>query len=36
MPWQERSAMEEREAFVGEYLTELWTMTELCLVRDQS
>jgi putative transposase len=32
MPWQERSAMEEREAFVAEYLTDLWTMTELCAV----
>ena len=32
MPWQERSAMEEREAFVAEYQTGLWTMTELSAV----
>lgn len=30
MPWQERCAMDERTTFVGEYLTGLWTMTELC------
>lgn len=30
MPWQERSAMDEREGFVAECLTELWTMGELC------
>lgn len=30
MPWQERSAMDERAALVREYLTGLWTMGELC------
>lgn len=30
MPWQERCAMDQRRLFVGEYLTGLWTMTELC------
>ncbi len=30
MPWQEQSAMDERESFVADYLTEVWTMTELC------
>lgn len=30
MPWQERCAMDQRTAFVSEYLTGLWTMTELC------
>src|SRR5918996_115177 len=30
MPWQERSAMDDRESFVADYLTEMWTMTELC------
>ena len=30
MPWQERSAMDQRESFVADYLTEMWTMTELC------
>ena len=30
MPWQERCAMDERMTFVSEYLTGLWTMTQLC------
>src|SRR4051794_19770277 len=30
MPWQERCAMDQRRSFVGEYLTGLWTMTQLC------
>jgi putative transposase len=30
MPWQERCAMDERVSFLAEYLTGLWTMTELC------
>jgi transposase InsO family protein len=30
MPWQERCAMDQRRLFVGEYLTGLWTMTQLC------
>jgi putative transposase len=30
MPWQERCAVDERTRFVGEYLSGLWTMTELC------
>lgn len=30
MPWRECCAMDERTTFVGEYLTGLWTMTELC------
>src|SRR3954467_7945860 len=30
MPWQERCAMDERGSFLAEYLTGLWTMTELC------
>ena len=30
MPWQERCAMDQRTSFVSEYLTGLWTMTELC------
>ena len=30
MPWQERCAMDQRRVFVSEYLTGLWTMTQLC------
>lgn len=30
MPWQERSPMDEREQFVREALSGLYTMTELC------
>ena len=30
MPWQERCAMDQRRLFVGDYLTGLWTMTQLC------
>jgi len=30
MPWQERCAMDQRKLFVDEYLTGLWTITQLC------
>ena len=30
MPWQERCAVDQRRLFVGEYLTQRWTLTELC------
>jgi len=30
MPWRESCAMDERMGFIGECLSELWTMTELC------
>ena len=30
MPWRENCAMDERMRFVGDHLSELWTMTELC------
>jgi putative transposase len=30
MPWQERCAIYQRRLFVGDYLTGLWTMTQLC------
>lgn len=30
MPWQESCAMDGRMGFIGDHLSELWTMTELC------
>jgi len=30
MPWQERSAMDERRGLIEEYLSGFWTMSELC------
>ena len=30
MPWKETNAVIERARFVGDYLSDLWTMTELC------
>jgi putative transposase len=30
MPWQECCAMDQRRLFVDEYLTGLWTMTQVC------
>ena len=30
MPWEERCAMDQRATSVSEYVTGLWTMTELC------
>src|SRR5437588_7964944 len=30
MPWRESCAMDERMGFIGDHLSDLWTMTELC------
>jgi putative transposase len=30
MPWRERSPMDERVQFIGDYERQLWTVTELC------
>jgi putative transposase len=30
MPWRARSPMDERVQFIGDYLRQLWTMTQLC------
>ena len=36
MPWQERTPMERRRQFIEDWLTELWTMSELCAAYDVS
>ena len=30
MPWQESCAMDQRLSFIADYVSDLWTMTELC------
>lgn len=30
MPWRDCSIMEEKLAFINEYLSGLWTMKDLC------